>query len=140
MKARRKLPSGKLAVGFPAKRDEAVLDAAGVRCESILWDFAVDGAVDIAFGRHIPEGAIVKAVTVDVLTAVAGATDAVLKAGATALVAATDLTALSGIATIALTDVDGIKLAVSSELNIDFTAAPSAGKLRVFVEYLLPND
>lgn len=140
MKARRKLESGKLAVGFPAKRDEAILDAGGYRSESVLYDYAEDGAADHNFGRHLPEGAIVKAITVDVLTACAGATDAVLKAGATALVAATDLTALSGIATIALTDTDGIKLAADSELNLDFTAAPSAGKLRFFVEYLLPND
>ena len=139
-KARRKLNAGKLSVSFPAKRDEAVLNAGGSRSESFVYDFSEDGAADFSSGRYLPEGAIVKALTVDVQTAVTGATDAVINAGATALTAATDLTALSGIATVALTDTDGIKLSADSELNIDFTAAPTAGKVRVFVEYLLPND
>lgn len=142
MKARRKLVSGFLAVGFPSKRDEAVLNASGVRCESVLYDFSEDGgaAGDVDFGRLLPEGAIVKSITCDIQDAVTGATDAILKAGATSLVAATDLTALSGIATIALTDTDGIKLSVESELKLTIATPATAGKVRFFVEYFLPND
>jgi hypothetical protein len=142
MKARTKLQSGKLAVGYPSKRDEAVLDEGGSRCESVLYDFSEDGGAtgDINFGRLLPNGAIVKAITADVQTAVTGATDPVLKAGSTSLTAATDLTALSGIATIALTDTDGIKLTADSELKLTIATAATAGKVRFYFEYLLPND
>lgn len=139
-KTKTRLPAGNLATGKISTRDEAVLNDGGKRCESFVYDFGQDGAADFNSGRLLPEGAIVKALTFDTQTAVTGATDAVIKAGSTALTAATDLTALSGIATIALTDTDGIKLSAASELNLDFTAAPTAGKFRLFVEYLLPND
>lgn len=139
-KAKLRTKTGELAVSRVSSRDRAVLAEGGSLCESVLWDFSVDGAADISLGRNVPNGAIIKAITCDVQTAVTGATDAVIKAGSTSLTAATDLTALSGIATIALTDTDGIKLSADSELNLDFTAAPTAGKIRLYVEYLLPND
>jgi len=143
MQARAKLPAGKLAVGFPAKRDEAVLNAGGARCESVLFNFASDGGAigDISFGRKLPAGAIVHKITVDVQTAVLGATAVTLKAGSLALSAATDLTALSGIASIAPLDADGVKVVSEGELKISIaTAAATAGKLRLFVHYVLPND
>ena len=129
-----------LVYGTPNSREESVLSSA-TRCESFTWDFAEDGADDFLSGRLINSDAIIKSITVDVQTAVTGATDAVLKCGSQSLTASTDLTALSGIATVALTDTDGIKVtADASELQMDFTAAPTAGKLRIFVEYFEANE
>lgn len=141
-KARTKLKAGFLTGGKANKREEAVLNFAS-RCDSFLYDFDLDGgtaSTDVEFKRSLPSGAIVKSITVDIQTAFAGATDAVLKAGSTSLTAATDLTALSGIATIALTDVDGIKLSEASELKLGIVTAATAGKARFFVEYLMPNE
>ena len=142
MRARRQLKASPLHL--PAHRDEAVLNAGGIRCASVLYDFSRDGGAigDISFQRLLPEGCIAVKATLDIQTAVVGATSTVtLKAGSTTLSAATDLTALSGIAPLALTDVDGVKVAVSSELKISIAvAAITAGKVRIFVQYLLPND
>ena len=131
---------GKIAGGAPAgSREEYVLRSAR-RCDQFTYDFAADGANDFLSGRFLLADTIVKSITIDVQTAVTGATDAVLKCGSQALTASTDLTALSGIATVALTDTDGIKISSLSELQLDFTAAPTAGKIRVFVEYLQGNE
>lgn len=144
MKARRKLESGKLAVGFPSRRDEAVLDAGGLRCESVTYDFDQDGGAvgTVKFGRHLPEGAVVVRVLSDEQTAVTGATDVDLKAGSTDLVTALDLTVDAGIQSRTLSgSVAGIKLSADAELQIDINTNPAtAGKVRFFVEYLLPND
>ena len=114
----------------------------GRRCESFTYSFADDGASDFLSGRFLPANAIIKLLTLDVTTQPTGATDAVLKVGSQSLTASTDLTALAaGIHTVALTDTDGIKVTTAnSELQIDFTAAPTAGAFRVFVEYLVPNE
>ena len=125
--------------GVPGRREEFILRSAR-RMDQFTYDFSVDGATDFLSGRFLPVDAIVKSITVDVQTAVTGATDAVLKCGSQSLTASTDLTSLSGIATIALTDTDGIKITSLSELQIDFTAAPTAGKIRVFVEYFEGNE
>ena len=144
MLARRKLASGKLSVGFPSKRDEAVLDAGGLRAESVLWDFTQDGGAVGTYnlGRLLPEGAIVVRVTTDELTAVADATNIDLVAGSTDLVTAVDFTGDAGIQSRALDgSADGIKVPSDSELKMVInTTAATAGKVRWFVEYLLPND
>lgn len=139
--ARRKLPAGSLAIGYPSKRDEAILNAGGTRCESAKYTFSTDGgaAGDIAFGRNLPEGAIIKAVTVDVISAATGATDATLKFGSTTFTTATDLTS-AGISLATLTDTDGVKVSAESELKLTIATPASAGEVRFFVEYLLPND
>ena len=65
-----------------------------------------------------------------------------MKAGSTDLVTAVDLTADAGFQSRALAgSADGIKLSADSELKMDInTAAATAGKVRFFVEFLLPND
>jgi hypothetical protein len=144
MKARQKLTAGKLAVGYPSSRDEAVLNAGGCRSESVLWDYALDGGAvgDISFGRSLPAGAIVVRVVTDELAAVTGATSITLKAGATSLTGALDLTGSSGTNGQALaSSATAIKVASSSELLITIaTNAATAGKVRFYVEYLLQND
>lgn len=144
MKARPKLTAGHLAVGFPAKRDEAVLNAGGIRCESCTWDYSVDGGAvgTISFGRLLPAGALVTKVYTDEQTAVTAATSITLKAGSTALTAALDLTASSGVQSPALAgSAAGIKIATASELNIAIaTTAATAGKVKFYVQYLLAND
>lgn len=153
MTARKKLSAGTLATGYPSKRDEAVLNAGGTRCESALYDFAVDGGAvgTINLGRNLPAGAIVTDVYFDVLTAATsgGLADFKLTAGSTDIMAATDfddatdgvdaaglkkLSALNGSAA-------AIKISTESELQLDIvTAALTAGKIRFLVKYLLPND
>lgn len=144
MQARTKLPAGRLAVGFPSKRDEAVLNCSGERRESVLWSFASDGGAisTISFGRLLPAGAIVTGILTDELTAVAGATSITLKAGSTALSGAIDFTGDAGIQSRALVGAAaGIKLAADSELNIAIaTAAATAGKIRFYVRYVMSND
>ena len=152
MKAKRVLPAGKLEIG-PSKRDQAVLNEGGVRCESVLYDFSNDaGAVGtIDFGRKLPAGAIVTDIYFDVLTAVTsgGLADFKLTAGATDLMDATDfddatdgidgtgLVKLSALASSAA----AIKISAEAELQLDIvTAALTAGKVRFFVKYLLAND
>jgi len=139
-RARLRKNKGRLVYGTPNSREEAVLDSAK-RAESFLWDFSADGASDFLSGRYLPANAIIKSITLDIQTAVTGATDALFKCGAQTLTASTDLTALSGIATVALTDTDGIKVtSANSEISLDFTAAPTAGAFRVFLEYLSVNE
>ena len=146
MKARRKLIPGILAVGFPSKRDEAVLNQSGVRCESVLYDFSQDGGAvgDIEFGRLIPAGAIIKRITSDEQIAFTsgGAATVVINAGSTSLTAALAFdTDFTGVDAQALVSAEGMKVSVDSELKITIAvAALTAGKVRFFVEYLLPND
>lgn len=143
MKARRKQQEGPMP-GGPNRREEAVLDAGGVRLESAVWDFSLDGGAvgTILFGRNLPAGAVVTEVYTDELTAVTGATSITLKAGSTALTGATDLTADAGIHKRALAGAaDGIKLSATSELQIAIaTLAATAGRVRFYVKYMLPND
>jgi hypothetical protein len=144
MKARTQLQAGQLGVGYPSRRDEAVLNCGGQRSASVLWDVSVDGGLvgDISFGRLLPAGAIVVGLLVDEQTPVVDATSVTLSAGSTALSGALDLTASSGVTAPALAgSAAGIKLASDSELKITIaTTAASAGKVRFFVRYLLPND
>ncbi len=143
MKAKRKLPAGRLEIG-PSRRDQAVLNEGGIRCESVLYDFDEDGGAvgTINFGRRLPEGAIVVRIFSDEITAVADANDIDLKAGSVDLITAVDLTADVGLQSRALAGaVDAIKISSESELKMDInTTAATAGKVRFFVEYLLPND
>lgn len=147
MRDRAKLRSGKLAVGFPSKRDEAVLDAMGSRMESVLYDFTQDtGAVaTLSFGRHLPAGAIVTGVHSDEITVLTsgGSATLQLKAGATALTDALafDTGFLSAQTQALASSATAIKLAADSELKLTIAAAAlTAGKVRFYVRYLIAND
>jgi hypothetical protein len=144
MQARKKIQAGNLHL--PSSRDEAVLNASGIRVESVLYDFSQDGGAvgTISFGRFIPSGAIINKITSDEITALtsSGSATVTVKAGSTSLTAALAFdTGFAGIGDAALTDTDGLKLSADSELKITIgTAALTAGKLRLYVQYLLPND
>lgn len=144
MQARRKLKSGRFGAGFPSAHDEGVLDASGNRCESVVWDFSQDGGAisTISFGRLLPANALVIGVISQELTAVTGATSITLKAGSTSLTGAIDFTGDAGIQSRALAGAAaGILISAASELNIAIaTAAATAGKIRFYVRYLLPNE
>lgn len=147
MLARLKLKSGKLAVGFPSKRDEAVLDAMGSRMESVLFDKTQDGGTAGTYhlGRHLPAGAIVTGIHSDEITNLtsAGSATVQLKAGTVALTDALAFdTGIAGTQSQALaSSATAIKVAADSELVLVIaTAALTAGKVRFFVRYLLPND
>jgi len=144
MQARRKLKAGRFGAGFPSAHDEGVLNAGGTRCESVVWDFSQDGGAisTISFGRLLPANAMVIGVISQELTAVTGATSITLKAGSTALTGAIDFTGDAGIQSRALAgSAAGILISAASELNIAIaTAAATAGKIRFYVRYLLPNE
>ena len=145
--ARRKLPAGILATGFPSKRDEAILNAGGIRCESMVFDFSTDGGAvgEINFQRQLPVGAIVMRILSDELTTLTsgGVATVQLQCGAVDLTDAlafdTDFTGLD-IQPLASSAV-AVKIATAADLKIDIAgAALTAGKVRFLVEYLLPND
>lgn len=144
MKANKRLSAGKLSVGIISSRDEAVLNSSGERTESVQYNFLRDGGAvaTYMFGRNIPEGAIITSLLTDEITAVTGNTSVTLRAGTTALTAALDLTATSGIQAPALAgSVAGIKMTADSELNIVVAGtAITAGNIRFYVTYKLPND
>ena len=133
-----------ILTGGPSKRDEAVLDSGAVRMDSVVYDFSVEGGAvgTINLVRHLPENAMVIGLLTEELTAVTGATDIVILAGAVALSGSLDLTADAGIQSRALAGaVAGIKLSASSELNIAIATNPAtAGKVRIYVRYVMPNE
>ena len=144
MQAKKREQAKGLASNRPNSREESVLNEGGIRVASFQWDFAVDGGAiaSYASGRKLPAGSIVTRVWSDEETATLTANDIDLLAGATALVSAVDFTSDAGFQARALDgSADGIKLAVESELTMVInTPAATAGKIRWFVEYILPND
>ena len=146
MRAKNRVPAGKLEAGI-SRRDEAVLNSGGVRVESVLYDFSEDGGAvgSVSFGRKLPAGAVVVNVYSDEITALTsgGAATVQLQAGATDLTdaiafdsgfAGTEAQALASSA-------EAIKISAAAELKIAIaTAALTAGKVRFFVKYMLPND
>jgi len=104
------------------------------------WDFDVDGgAVDVySLGVKLPKGALVKGVYTNTVSAVtsAGTPEIDVLAGATVLASIADATALSGVESQTVTLV---KLSDEEYLNFEIkTAAATAGKVEVIVEYLAP--
>jgi hypothetical protein len=144
MQAKKREQAKGLASNRPNSREESVLNEGGVRVASFQWDFAVDGGAiaSYASGRKLPAGSIVTRVWSDEETATLTADDIDLLAGATALVSAVDFVSDAGFQARALDgSADGIKLAAESELTMVInTPAATAGKIRWFVEYILPND
>jgi hypothetical protein len=144
MQAKKREQAKGLASNRPNSREESVLNEGGVRVASFQWDFAVDGGAiaSYASGRRLPAGSIVTRVWSDEETNTLTADDIDLLAGATALVSAVDFVSDAGFQARALDgSADGIKLAVESELTMVInTPAATAGKIRWFVEYILPND
>lgn len=146
MKATKRLSAGPLAVGEINKREEAVLNKGGSRCDSVLFDFSSDGGAvgSISFGRILPAGAVVTQIIADELTNITSGGSATIQllAGSTALTGATAIASFSGLTAPALAgSAAAIKLSAASELRIAIaTAALTAGRLRLFVRYVLPND
>ena len=137
---------GKLVTGLPNSREEKVLESAA-RSDSCLYDFSLDaGAVgDVDFGRSLPAGAIVTKIYSDEQTALTsgGSATVTLKAGSTALTDALAFdSGFTGRDELALaSSAEAIKISAASELKISIgTAALTAGKVRFFIQYLMPND
>lgn len=146
MKAKLKRRSGKLEAGL-STRDQSVLDGGGIRTDSVLFDFSVDGGAvgDVEFARKLPEGAVITAIFSDEQTALTsgGSATVQLKAGSTDLTDALAFdTDFDGLDSQALaSSAEAIKLSADSELKISIaTAALTAGKVRFFVQYMLQND
>jgi hypothetical protein len=147
MKAIKKLEAGPLAVKKISRREEAALNKGGLRMSSVLYDFSLDaGAIGtVTFGRMLPAGAIVTRVIADEQTPLTsgGLATLQLQAGATDLTDALAFdTGFGGTAALALaSSATAIKLAAASELQLEIAGATvTAGKVRLLVEYMLPND
>lgn len=129
----RKLP-GPLVYGSVNAREAAVLEFAK-QLICVEWDFAVDGnGTSPTFGVKLPDDCIVTDCWIDTITAVAGATFQPT-AGVTALTAALTLSA-PGVTKPALSSAAGIKVSATAELRATLSAPPTAGKVRVYVEYM----
>lgn len=143
MRARKKLVSGRLHL--PSRRDEAVNDAAGSRTESVLWDFSVDGGAvgTFSFTRTLPANAVITGIVLHEITNVTSGGSATLTvmAGSTALSGAIAVAAVATGTTALASSATAIPLAAVSELKLAVAvAAITAGKLRMFINYLIPND
>lgn len=145
MRAKLREKAGKLAVNRCSSRDEAVLNEGGSRSESVLFDFSNDGGAAgiYRFGRKLPAGAIVTNIFSDELSNLtsAGATLQFF-ADSTDLTDAEIYTDYAGLEERALASgADAIKISEASELNMEIAGGSiTAGKLRVYFKYLLPND
>ncbi len=151
MKSAKRLPHGPLVTGLPNKREEAVLDSAQ-RVDAVLVDLAHDsGAVGtLALGRKLPVGAIVTAVTLDIITAATSAGSATFQvlAGAVALTGAIAFDdATNGIDVVLAKKVSAlaasataIKLPLGGELKLAIAgAALTAGKVRCYIHFIMIN-
>lgn len=105
-----------------------------------LYDFSVSGGAvsTIGLGVSLPANCIVTRLFTDVLTSFTsgGAATVAIEAGATVLLAATafNAAALTGADAQSLT---AVKLSAASELEVVIAAAAlTAGKMRIFVEYI----
>jgi hypothetical protein len=147
MKSKIRVGAGQLAVNKINAREEAVLNDSGMRCESVLFDFDEDGGAvgTLLCGKQLPAGAIIFDIFTDEITALTSGGSATfqLLAGATALSAALAFdTGFNGLDDQALAGaVEAIKLSAAAELQFAIgTAALTAGKVRFFVQFMLPND
>lgn len=139
MQSPKRTMAGPLAEKRTNKREAAVLQF-GKQLSASTWDFSVDGGAigTYLFGQSLPAGAIVTNIWTDEVTAVTGATEITLYAGATALTAALDFTGDSGVKARSLAAGDAIKLSSMSELQIAITtAAATAGKVSFYVEWMI---
>lgn len=124
----------------------AEASGAATKTLSATWDFSVDGATGtIDLSKDLPDNAIIKSVDYDVLTAPSGATDikftlpsetandGVLGNGelTATLHAETAGPAPSTIAASTL------KTTAARDLSIVIAGTATAGKIKVFVEYLI---
>lgn len=154
MLSRVKLNPKQFGVGYPSVRDESVLNAGGVRAESALFSFAVDGGAVGTYhlGRKLPAGAFVTQIVTDaVVTPTSGGAATIKLQSAssshtTTLIAAAAFGGFTGsqFQTVAAP----IKIPVNTatavndeELQVVIAvAALTAGEIRFIVRYLLPND
>lgn len=152
MKSPQRTLPGRLSNGRLNSRESAVVAHHTRQMAKVIWDFSQDGGAvgDISFGLKLPANSLITSVITDEQTAVTGADDITLSAGATALVSNVDFTADSGVhvrfqAHPLLTDsntdtvaaVQPIKLSAASELKIAIATNPAtAGKVVFLVEYI----
>lgn len=132
--------SAPLASGRMNKREATVIAENAVQCQSVVWDFDVDGGAvgNIEFGVKLPANSIIYKILTDEQTAVVGANDIVLNAGSTALSATMDMTADAGVQDRGLDGAaDGVKISAAEELNMDIATNPAtAGKVRFLVFFV----
>ena len=134
MKSPQRKLAGQLVYGSVNAREAAVLEFAK-QLICVEWDFAADGnGVSPTFGVKLPADCIVTDCWLDTITPVAGATFQPT-AGATALTAAQTLSS-AAVTNPALSTAAGIKVSSTAELGATLSAAPTAGKVRVYVEFM----
>lgn len=133
MKSPTRTEPGSLVYGKVNKREAAVLEFSH-QVAVVEWDYSVDGAgLTPTFGTKIPSGALVTDCWIDTTTIVAGGT-VTPTAGGQALTAALTLGSVA-VTKPALVDAAGTKK--SGELGATFSGAPSAGKFRLYVSFIV---
>jgi len=146
MRSPKRTPAGRLNQNQSNAREAAVMDLFCKQVATVVWDFTADGGAvgTYLFNAKLPPGAVVTNVYTDEQTAVAGATDMTLSAGATALTGSTDFTASSGTNSQALAGgATAIKPSATaySELSMAIATTPAtAGRVRWCVEYYLSRS
>ena len=125
-----------------SKACNAVLRGAVRKVLRVEYDFTVHGGAigTIALSGHIPAHAtVVKIVTVERTTAIAGSGTIQFKAGTTALTGALAVSDFTGVDFQTLA-ADGVKVAVVSQINFVIASdVITAGKLDIFIEFLEGN-
>lgn len=134
MKSPLRTEAGLLVYGRTNKREAAVLEFAK-QLACVEWDFSKDGnGTSPTFGVKLPNDCIVTDCWIDTITPVAGATFQPT-AGGSGLTAAQTLSS-AAVTKPALSTAAGIKVSATAELGATLSAAPTAGKVRVYIEYM----
>lgn len=146
MRSPKRTPAGRLNQNQSNAREAAVMDLFSKQVATVVWDFSEDGGAvgTYSFGAKLPPGAVITAVYSDEQTAVTGADDMVLSAGATALTGSIDFTADAGVNVRALAGAaTALKPSATaySELSMAIaTNAATAGRVRWCVEYYVSKS
>ena len=124
------------------KAARMVLGGSVVKVARAHYDFSVHGGAisTISLVKTIPAHSTVIGIRTVELTAIAGTGTIQFKAGTTGLTAALNVAAFTGVDVHALSTVDGIKVAVESDLKFVIASNTiTAGHLDIFVQYLEGN-
>lgn len=133
---------GKLVGNRLSRRERLVLDASSgpMAMATALYDFSVNGGAvgAITLGVKIPANAIITRLFTDALTSMTsgGSATVAISAGATSLKAATAFNDATLVGADAQT-LTAVKISSESELTMTIAVAVlTAGKVRIFAEYI----
>lgn len=121
---------GKVANDRESLSSATQLSNFGVRLAKFTYRFSADGASDFLSNYDLPAASRIKSVSVYSEAGVAGATDAVIEVGGTAITGAVNLSTPGAQAVAVTAETE------SGEIGISFPTPPTAGECTVAVEYI----